>query len=61
MTERAIPIPARLRRTLEPIGAMYTMGAASIYWLGWDLAHRKFRFREFVNRAWFLVSATTLP
>jgi phospholipid/cholesterol/gamma-HCH transport system permease protein len=58
---RALPIPARARRTLEPIGAMYTMGFESVYWLGWDIAHRRFRFREFVNRAWFLVSATTLP
>src|SRR3954470_18925718 len=58
---RALPIPARARRTLEPIGAMYTMGFESVYWLVWDIAHRRFRFKEFINRAWFLVSATTLP
>ncbi|MDT4939519.1 MAG: phospholipid/cholesterol/gamma-HCH transport system permease protein, partial [Pseudonocardiales bacterium] len=58
---RALPMPPRVRRVLEPVGAMYTMGAESLYWLGWDIVHRRFRFAEFVGRSWFLVATATLP
>lgn len=54
-------IPARARSHLEPVGVMYRMGAEALYWLGLDLVRRRFQYREFVDRAWFLMNATMLP
>jgi phospholipid/cholesterol/gamma-HCH transport system permease protein len=54
-------LPGTVRRSLEAVGSMYTMFAASIYGLGSDIVHRKFQFREFVERSWFLVSVALLP
>lgn len=57
----AARLPGALRRTLEAIGSMYSMFAASLYGLGSDLVRRKFQFNEFVERSWFLVSVSLLP
>jgi phospholipid/cholesterol/gamma-HCH transport system permease protein len=54
-------LPKTLRTTLEAIGGLYTMFAASMYGLGSDLVRRKFQFNEFVERSWFLVSVALLP
>lgn len=54
-------IPARVRRHLEPIGSMYSMGLRSLGFLVGDLLRGQFLFREFVERAWFMANATTLP
>jgi phospholipid/cholesterol/gamma-HCH transport system permease protein len=54
-------LPGALRRTLEAVGGMYTMFAASLYGLGSDLVRRKFQFNEFIERSWFLVSVALLP
>jgi phospholipid/cholesterol/gamma-HCH transport system permease protein len=54
-------LPSTLRRSLEAIGGLYSMFAASLYGLGSDLVRRKFQFNEFVERAWFLVSVSLLP
>jgi phospholipid/cholesterol/gamma-HCH transport system permease protein len=54
-------LPATVRNSLEAIGQMYTMFAASLYGLGSDLIRRKFQFNEFIERSWFLVSVTLLP
>jgi phospholipid/cholesterol/gamma-HCH transport system permease protein len=54
-------IPPRIRGHLEPIGSMYTMGLRSLGFLIADLARGRFLYREFLERAWFLANATTLP
>lgn len=54
-------IPQRVRRNLEPIGAMYTMGIEAFYFLVTDLVKGRFLYREFVERSWFLANATALP
>lgn len=54
-------LPGTLRRSLEAVGGMYSMFAASVYGLGADLLRRKFQFTEFVERSWFLVSVALLP
>ncbi|HEX3335297.1 MAG TPA: ABC transporter permease [Jatrophihabitans sp.] len=54
-------LPGPIRTSVEAIGEMYTMFAASLYGLGSDLLRRKFQFTEFVERAWFLVSVALLP
>jgi phospholipid/cholesterol/gamma-HCH transport system permease protein len=54
-------LPGTVRRSLEAIGGLYSMFAASLYGLGSDLVRRKFQFNEFVERAWFLVSVSLLP
>jgi phospholipid/cholesterol/gamma-HCH transport system permease protein len=57
----AAALPGTARRSLEAVGGMYSMFAASLYGLGADLIRRKFQFNEFVERAWFLVSVALLP
>jgi phospholipid/cholesterol/gamma-HCH transport system permease protein len=57
----AAALPSTLRRTLEAVGGLYSMFAASLYGLGSDLIRRKFQFTEFVERSWFLVSVALLP
>jgi phospholipid/cholesterol/gamma-HCH transport system permease protein len=54
-------LPGALRTSLEAIGGLYTMFAASLYGLFADLVQRKFQFTEFVERSWFLVSVALLP
>jgi phospholipid/cholesterol/gamma-HCH transport system permease protein len=54
-------LPGTVRRSLEAIGGLYSMFAASLYGLGSDLVRRKFQFNEFVERSWFLVSVSLLP
>ncbi|HEV7207009.1 MAG TPA: ABC transporter permease [Jatrophihabitans sp.] len=54
-------LPGPIRRSLEAVGGMYSMFAASLYGLGSDLVRRKFEFEEFVERSWFLVSVALLP
>jgi phospholipid/cholesterol/gamma-HCH transport system permease protein len=54
-------LPGPIRTSVEAIGEMYTMFAASLYGLGSDLIRRKFQFTEFVERSWFLVSVALLP
>jgi phospholipid/cholesterol/gamma-HCH transport system permease protein len=54
-------IPKTLRNTLDAIGGLYTMAAASIYGLFDDIVRRKFEFQEFIDRCWFLVNVTVLP
>jgi phospholipid/cholesterol/gamma-HCH transport system permease protein len=54
-------LPPFLRNSLLAVGEMYTMFAASLYGLGADLIGRKFQFKEFIDRSWFLVSVTLLP
>lgn len=54
-------LPGTARRSLEAVGGLYTMMAASLYGLGADLLRRKFQFNEFVERSWFLVSVALLP
>ena len=54
-------IPPRIRGHLEPIGSMYAMGLRSVGFLFSDLARGRFLYREFLERAWFLANATTLP
>jgi phospholipid/cholesterol/gamma-HCH transport system permease protein len=54
-------LPRALRTSLEAIGGLYTMFAASLYGLFADLVQRKFQFTEFVERSWFLVSVALLP
>ncbi|HEV7193132.1 MAG TPA: ABC transporter permease [Jatrophihabitantaceae bacterium] len=54
-------IPSRVRRHLEPVGAMYTMGLKSFAYLAADLVKGRFLYREFIDRAWFLANATSLP
>src|SRR4051812_38902800 len=54
-------LPPFLHRSLFAVGEMYTMFAASLYGLGADLIRRKFQFKEFVDRSWFLVSVSLLP
>src|ERR1700710_1940167 len=49
-------LPPFLRNSLLAVGEMYTMFAASLYGLGADLIRRKFQFKEFIDRSWFLVS-----
>ncbi|MCW2496878.1 ABC transporter permease [Jatrophihabitans sp.] len=57
----AAALPAPLRETLEAVGGMYSMGAASLYGLGSDVVRGRFQFAEFTERSWFLVNATLLP
>jgi phospholipid/cholesterol/gamma-HCH transport system permease protein len=54
-------LPGSARRSLEAVGGLYTMFAASLYGLGSDLVRRKFQFNEFVERSWFLGSVALLP
>jgi phospholipid/cholesterol/gamma-HCH transport system permease protein len=54
-------LPRALRTSLEAIGGLYTMFAASLYGLFADIVQRKFQFTEFVERSWFLVSVALLP
>lgn len=54
-------IPQRVRRNLEPVGAMYSLGVEAAYFLIVDIARGRFFWREFVTRAWFLANATALP
>jgi phospholipid/cholesterol/gamma-HCH transport system permease protein len=54
-------LPKFVRNSLEAIGGLYSMMAASLYGLGADLARRKFQFKEFVDRSWFLVNVSLLP
>ena len=54
-------VPKPVRNTLVAVGEMYSMGAASLYGLGSDLARGKFKFGEFTERSWFLVSVALLP
>jgi phospholipid/cholesterol/gamma-HCH transport system permease protein len=54
-------LPAPIRNSLDAIGGMYSMGAASIYGLGSDVIRGRFQFAEFTERSWFLVNATLLP
>jgi phospholipid/cholesterol/gamma-HCH transport system permease protein len=54
-------LPGPIRNSLDAIGGMYSMGAASIYGLGSDIIHGEFQFAEFTERSWFLVNATLLP
>jgi phospholipid/cholesterol/gamma-HCH transport system permease protein len=54
-------LPGPIRNTLVAVGEMYSMGAASLYGLGADLSRGKFKFTEFTERSWFLVSVTLLP
>lgn len=74
MTDPAIPsgrarrtvslaalLPGPVRATLEAVGGMYSMFAASLYRLVTDLVRRRFQGAEFVERSWFLVGATLLP
>ena len=51
-------LPGTARRSLEAVGGLYSMFAASLDGLGSDLVRRKFQFNEFVERAWFLVSVS---
>jgi phospholipid/cholesterol/gamma-HCH transport system permease protein len=53
--------PSPVRNTLQAVGEMYTMAAASVYGLVDDVLHAKFKFSEFIERSWFLVSVTLLP
>jgi phospholipid/cholesterol/gamma-HCH transport system permease protein len=53
--------PKPVRNTLQAVGEMYTMFAASVYGLLADIVTRKFKFEEFVERSWFMVSVTVLP
>jgi phospholipid/cholesterol/gamma-HCH transport system permease protein len=57
----AAALPGTVRRSLEAVGGLYSMFAASLYGLGSDVIRRKFQFNEFVERAWFLVSVSLLP
>ena len=57
----AAALPGPVRRTLEALGGMYSMAAASLWGLLDDVVHRRFQFTEFVERSWFLVSVTLLP
>jgi phospholipid/cholesterol/gamma-HCH transport system permease protein len=54
-------LPPTVRRSLEAVGGLYSMMAASLYGLGADLVRRRFQFGEFVERSWFLVSVALLP
>jgi phospholipid/cholesterol/gamma-HCH transport system permease protein len=54
-------LPKTARNSLEAVGGLYTMFAASLYGLGSDLVRRRFQFNEFVERSWFLVSVALLP
>jgi phospholipid/cholesterol/gamma-HCH transport system permease protein len=54
-------LPRPIRNTLEAVGGMYSMGAASFYGLGADVVRGRFQFGEFTDRAWFLVKVTLLP
>ena len=54
-------LPSPVRNSLDAIGGMYSMGAASLYGLGSDVIHGRFQFKEFTERSWFLVNATLLP
>jgi phospholipid/cholesterol/gamma-HCH transport system permease protein len=40
---------------------MYSMGLKSFGYLATDLVKGRFLYREFIDRAWFLANATTLP
>jgi phospholipid/cholesterol/gamma-HCH transport system permease protein len=54
-------LPGPIKNSLEAIGGMYSMAAASIYGLGSDVMRGRFQFAEFTERSWFLVNATLLP
>ncbi|MGN6608935.1 MAG: MlaE family ABC transporter permease [Jatrophihabitans sp.] len=54
-------LPGFLRSGLEATGGLYTMFGASLYGLVSDIARGRFKFNEFVERAWFLISVTILP
>src|SRR4051794_3888340 len=54
-------LPGPIKNSLDAIGGMYSMAAASLYGLGSDVIHGKFQFKEFTERSWFLINATLLP
>lgn len=54
-------LPRNVVGSLEAIGGMYSLGAAALYGLIADLATRKFKFGEFIDRSWFLIKVTVLP
>lgn len=54
-------LPPRVRRNLEPIGALYSMAVESLYFLVTDIVRGRFEWREAVSRGWFLANATALP
>jgi len=54
-------LPKPIRNTLEAIGGLYSMGAASFYGLAADVVRGRFEFGEFTDRSWFLVKVTLLP
>lgn len=53
--------PQAVWGSIAAVGGMYSMGAASLYGLGADLLKGKFKFVEFTERSWFLVSVALLP
>jgi phospholipid/cholesterol/gamma-HCH transport system permease protein len=54
-------LPGPIRDTVKATGELYSMFGAGLYGLFSDIAHRKFKFGEFLDRAWFLISVTLLP
>jgi len=54
-------LPGPIRNTLKSAGELYSMFGAGIYGLFADIFTRKFKFNEFVERSWFLISVTILP
>lgn len=57
----SLPMPARLRNLLTPIGEMYEMSGKSLRHLVVDVFNGSFIWREFISRSWFLINATLLP
>jgi phospholipid/cholesterol/gamma-HCH transport system permease protein len=54
-------LPPFLRRTAESAGGLYSMFAEGLYGMFADLFTGKFKFNEFLERSWFMISVTLLP
>src|SRR5580765_4353391 len=54
-------VPPFVKNTVAAVGGLYSMFGEAFYGLFADIAQRKFKFNEFVERSWFLISVTFLP
>jgi phospholipid/cholesterol/gamma-HCH transport system permease protein len=54
-------MPPFVRNSVVAAGGLYSMFASGLYGMFADIFTGKFKFNEFIERSWFLISVTILP
>jgi phospholipid/cholesterol/gamma-HCH transport system permease protein len=54
-------MPGFVRGSVVAAGGLYSMFASGLYGMFADIFTGKFKFNEFIERSWFLISVTILP